>query len=115
MTDRRKKKILEIIVMTGHKFMPRYSNIQSYFFLVGIPLKFGTFVQLSMLSTCPVRSIVFNSVITKILYVQYSVRKIPLNYSKLHSVTDFRSLLKKQNMLLEMIHIIKSCSLAHPV
>jgi hypothetical protein len=68
-----------------------------------------------MLSTCPVRPIVINSDIIKILYVEYNVRKVPQNCSKLHSVTDFRSVLKKQHILLEMIRTIKSCSLAHAV
>jgi len=95
--------------------MARCSNIQSYLFLAGIPLKFVTFLQLSMLSTCPVHPIVINSVIIEIVNVEYNVRKVPQNYSKLHCPTDFRSLLKKQDMFLEMIHIIKSCSLAHSV
>jgi len=61
------------------------------------------------------RPIVINSIIIKILDIEYNVRRVPKNDSKLHSLTDFRSVLKKQNMLLEMIHIIKSYSLAHSV
>ena len=56
-----------------------------------------------MLYTCPVHLIVFNPVITKMLDVQWNVRKVPQNYSKLHFLNDFRSILKKQNALLEMI------------